>query len=218
MTLDAGDACASRAGSPSYLFFQPELERGARRMRARDAGVAVHRGWVAEGLDQRRGRRDAHPASPRGRAGQGLAPTERDAHGHCPLGRRRRRRQLVRARGGRHRPSRPRLPGALAGRRRRAERHGRPRRTCRPPASGATRGGRRPTSRAARGTAAGSSCCCRARVRGLRRPGARLVAARAVVHARRRAADAHRGLRVPLDAGRANARRATSCSSATPPT
>ena len=64
----------SKSGwEPSYLFFQPELERALDAACA--AGVAVHRGWVAEGLEQGEG--GASLTLRRHELGaQGLEPTE----------------------------------------------------------------------------------------------------------------------------------------------
>ena len=173
--------------------------RGARRGRGDGATLTVRR-------------------HARGRAGPADAD-RRDADGPGALGRRRRRRQLVRPRAGRHHPSRPRLPGALAGRRRRAARHGRARRPAGRVPVVRPRAARPPTSRAARGTGAGSSCCLPGETpEDFDDPDARVVAARAVVPAGGRPTDPQRGLRVPLDARRARCARGAFCWSATPPT
>ena len=187
------------------MFFQPELERAIDRTPAPMPGVTVERGWVAEGLVDRRRRGADAPAGHDEEEPGGLAPTGEIAHGARAVAGRRRRRELVRARGERHRPSRPRLPGALAGRRRRAARHGAPWRTCRSPASGAIpRARRRRPERPAHRRWEFMLLPGRAAL-GFRGPRPRVVAARAVVSAAGRAADPQRRLRVPLDAGRADA-------------
>ena len=222
----AADDARRRSGprasgwEPDYLFFQPELEaRARRRARARMTGVTVERGWVAEGLvDDADGatltvRR--HREDEPGR----LTPTDETRTVTGPLGRRRRRRQLVRARGGRHRPPRPRLPGALARRRRRAARHGCARRTCRPRASGATRA--RPTTHVQSGPRHRRwefMLLPGEQSGGLRRPRARLGAARAVVSAAGRPADAHARSTSSARCSPSGCARAACCWPATPPT
>ena len=143
-----------------YMFFQPELEAAIDSHACVPAGVTVARGWAAEGLVQSDDAGRAHaPAGERGGAGQlALTGETRTVRARWVVGRRRR--QLVRARGERDLPPRPRLSGAVAGGRRRAARHGGARAPAdRQPAVRPARARRR-SCRAARGTGAGSSCCC----------------------------------------------------------
>ncbi len=50
LRFETGDLAPSGWES-DYMFFQPELEQAIDRHASRDAGVAVERGWVAEGLE-----------------------------------------------------------------------------------------------------------------------------------------------------------------------
>ena len=69
---------AKSGWEPDYLFFQPELER-ALDGRCADDGVAVHRGWVADGLtDEVDGMTLTIRAHPEDESGQ-LTPTDETA-------------------------------------------------------------------------------------------------------------------------------------------
>ena len=185
-----------------------EPRAGARPRRARPAlrprPPGLERGGARAG---RRPRRPDRAAARAPRSGS-----------RAPLRGRRGRRELARPPGGRHRLRRPGLRGALARRRPPAGRHrGALLAAVAVPVvrSGAAAHAhaQRPAAPPLRVHAAAG----RAR-RGLRGRGARLGAARAVVHAGRRRARAARGLRVPRAGSRAPCAPAACCSPATPRT
>ena len=164
----ASCCCASTCPDPARsgweigLHVLPARARGRARSSRLRPGRRHGRtaaGWPRSSSTRRAGPQLTRPARGRGRARR-LIEHRRTPHGPRPVGRRRRRRELVRARGERDHAPRPRLPGAVAGGRRRAARHERARSPPDRVPVVRPRAARRRMCRAALATAAGSSCCC----------------------------------------------------------
>ena len=181
------------------MFFQPDARGGARR--------AAQRQPTRDGRARLGGRGARAGATTHARADASAAPTGGEPAGRGPsraLGDRRRRRQLVRARGLRIAAPRPRLPRAVARRRRDARTtwtRSRPARRL--PVVRPARG-RRTHVRSGTGTGAGSSCCCPASsAEDFADTDARWELLAPWCAREDGRADAARRLRVPLDARRA---------------
>ena len=106
----------SRDGSPTTSSSSPSSSARSTNRAPMTASQCIAAGWPRAWSMTRTERRS--PCAVMTRTSRGARADGRGPHGACPLGRGRRRCQLVRPGGERHRPSRPRLPGALARRRR----------------------------------------------------------------------------------------------------